>query len=336
MHNFQLTILGNQCDQRFSILADKFKAETILTIEDLKEKILTAPISSQPIVKSLWYVFGWKNFITDKLSDVELRNHSKFHSFLLTVENDDVKLRAKVLPQDTCLVPRAGIKLLKDGLQVIPISPADVRVDELNFDKIIRGISVFLADKPMDVRMKVLTSWDKLRSQLENLPNKLAGCERMILSDLPKILDNVEVMTYPEQLQREGNAPQLIGEFYPEDVTDGDLENEIHEGIDVCIYTENMRSRPWVGRILRVCEDNEFILQWYSRKSSRSTVFTALQNPDGSPSIATLSYNTVMFWRMSEPQSRTANSFSLTQHWLQVIMSEYAEIDDRGRQRYPV
>ena len=325
----ELTFLGNQCDQRFSILADEFKSSEILTIEVLKEKILSAPMSPKPIIRPLWYVFGWKNFISDKLSEVELKNHSKFHTFRLSVENGDVKLRAKVLPQDQVIVPRAGLRLLKSGLQFSPISPANVRVDELNFDKIIRGINIFLEDKPLEMRMEVLTSWDNLRSQLENLPKKLPFCKKMTIVDLPKVLE-VEVQT-PKHFQRDDNAPQLIGEFYPEEVNNGDLEEEIREGCDVCIYTENRKSRPWMGRILRVCENREFILQWYTRKSSRSTVFYALLNSDGSPSVTTLSYDTVMFWQMSEPQSRTSNSFSLTKHWLEVVMREYDAIDISGR-----
>ena len=118
----ELIFLGNQCDQRFSILADEFKSSDILTIEGLKEKILSAPMSPKPIVRQLWYVFGWKNFISDKLSEVELKNPSKFHT-IRSDENGDVKLRAKVLPQDQVIVPRAGLRLLKIGLQFSPISP---------------------------------------------------------------------------------------------------------------------------------------------------------------------------------------------------------------------
>ena len=111
-------------------------------------------------------------------------------------------------------------------------------------------------------------------------------------------------------------------------MTEGDIDSEIEEGADVCIFTSDKLSRPWVGRILSVCENREFILQWYTRKSSRGKVFSALVNSDGSPSQARLSFNTVMFWNISEPQSRTETSFSLSPQWLETIMKEYEAIDN--------
>ena len=45
--------------------------------------------------------------------------------------------------------------------------------------------------------------------------------------------------------------------------------------------------------------------------------------------LAELDYETVMFWMMSEPQSRTDNSFSLSPYWLETIEREYEVYDDK-------
>ena len=95
----------------FSMLATQFKSE-ITTLEDLKEKILQAPIVPKPICRSLLYTFDWKGFITDKLCDPGLKYQSKYNSFIFTMEKKKVHLRAKKLPQHGELVSRAGIQLI--------------------------------------------------------------------------------------------------------------------------------------------------------------------------------------------------------------------------------
>ena len=59
----------------FSMLATQFKSE-ITTLEDLKEKILQAPIVPKPICRSLLYTFDWKGFIADKLCSPGLKYQS--------------------------------------------------------------------------------------------------------------------------------------------------------------------------------------------------------------------------------------------------------------------
>ena len=98
--------------------------------------------------------------------------------------------------------------------------------------------------------------------------------------------------------------------------------------MDVGIYTDDKRWRPWLGRIVQILE-KRIMIQWYSRKTVRSTVFTAMKNPDGSPSLAELDNDTVMFWMVSEPQSRKPESFSISHYWLETIKLEYEEIDKR-------
>ena len=82
------------------------------------------------ICRSMLFTYGWKDFITDHLSDIPLENHSKYNSFIITSENGLAKLRLKKLPQDSVLVPRAGIKLLKTGHPYDPVGVSDFRIKD--------------------------------------------------------------------------------------------------------------------------------------------------------------------------------------------------------------
>ena len=168
--------------------------------------------------------------------------------------------------------------------------------------------------------------WDRLRENLDALPRKSRNLEKMILTDFPE--QREDVMTVPSELRVAEETPELRGDLFPEEICDGHIEDEAAVNMDVCIYTQETTGRPWVGRILEVLENKRFKLQWFVRKTCRSKLFTALNNSDGSPSIAELEFGMVMFWMMSEPQSRTVNSFSLSPYWLETIAREYAVIDD--------
>ena len=317
--------LGNEVDQLFSILATEFKSE-ILTVDDLKDKILNAPIVPKPTCRTLWYIFGWNKYITDHLADPQLQNHSRYNSFLISQEDGQAKLRAKRLPQHTLLVPRAGIRLLKEGHNNDPVGPAEFRCDNLKFDEINKGLRKYLSTLDLEKRMTIQTSWDSLRSTLEALPRRSENLVKMNIADLPQQVEDVPAV--PDQLQPVDEIPELLGDLFPEEICDGQLGEEVVVGMDVVIYTDQLKGRPWVGRITELLGDNQFKLQWFVRKSIRSRVFTALNNSDGSPSLAELDHATVMFWMMSEPQSRTATSFSLSPYWLETISREYASIDD--------
>jgi hypothetical protein len=282
-------------------------------------------MTPKAICRSLHYIFSWKSYISDHLSAPALTNHSKYNSFLIVMEDGDAKLRAKKLPQDSELVPRAGIRLLKEGHECGPVGPADFRVDAIHFDKIMKGLGIYLVKLPMEDRMRIQTSWDNLRATLEGLPRKAVNMEKMVLTDLPRQIEVVPSL--PDHLSVVDESPQLTGDLFPEKIDYGHLEDEVTEGMDVCIFTEDKRWRPWLGRIVKILENKNFSLQWYSRKSVRSNVFTAMQNKDGSPSLAVLHNDTVMFWMLSEPQSRTPNSFSLAPYSLQTIEREYEEMD---------
>ena len=240
----------------------------------MKEIILKSPISPTPDCRHLWYIFGWRDYIIDHLSDQHLQNHSRFNSFLISQEGGIAKLRAKKLPQDSELVPRAGIRLLKSNHENAAVGPAEFRIEKIEWDKIFKGLSIFLSKLPLERKMQIQTKWDCLRTKLEGLPQRSENFEKMMICNLPKQTE--DIVTIPEHLIRPNEMQELRGELCPEEIIEGQIEDEVVEGIDVCIYTEEIRGRPWVGRIVEVLRNRRFKLQWYVRKTSRSKVFTAL------------------------------------------------------------
>ena len=323
-----LYITGNEVDQLFSCLAKEFKSE-ILTIEDLKEKIVKAPITPKPICCSLLYIFGWNAHITDYLADPPLKNHSRCNSFLLSLESGSVKLRGKKLPQHTELFPRPGIRLVKENVSFGPVGPANFRIEKIRFQDIFKGLRIFLPKLPLERRMSIQTSWDGLRETLEGLPRRSANLQKMVISNFPKQTQVVPAV--PEHLvDTDETHEELTGDIYPDEILEGHfIEDEVEEKMDVCIYTKELRGRPWVGRVVKINKETKtFLLQWYTRKTVRSKVFRALNNPDGSPSLSEVENQSVMFWMMSDPMSRTETSFSLTEPWLRTIQLEYETIDE--------
>ena len=218
--------------------------------------------------------------------------------------------------------------MLKKGHPNEPVGPAEFRIEKLQFDRVFRGLGVFLSKlASLEKRMKIQNSWDSLRCKLEGLPRRSENLERMKITCFPKQKE-VDVVL-PTHLQSSEEPNELRGELYPEDaVVDKDIETEASVGMDLCVYSEEIRGRPWVGRIVQILPHKRFKLQWFGRKTSRSRVFRALTNPaDGSPWISELEYETVMFWMLSEPSSRTENSFSVSTLWLETINREYLEHD---------
>ena len=64
----------------------------------------------------------------------------------------------------------------------------------------------------------------------------------------------------------ENVVPDLSGTFY------GPSSN-LMVGMDCCVYCEEVESRPWLGRILRLYpETSEFDIHWY--KEGNKIVFT--------------------------------------------------------------
>ena len=235
-----------------------------------------------------------------------------------------VKLFGKKLPQDTQMVPRSGIKVIRDNIVFDAVGAAEYRVESIKFDEILRGLQVYLAKVPQKERILISSSWDKLRDSIECLPNRSKNFPKMKLDELPQ--QPAEVMQVPDYLLvDEDEGMELTGHKYPEQVDEGDLDSDLEVGMDVAIYTDEQRGRPWVGRVLSLLDDKRFIVQWFTRKTIRSTTFQALTNSDGSPNISELENGCIMFWQMSE--NRTKTSFTLNSFWLENIKIEYLKLD---------
>ena len=69
------------------------KHENVYTVEDLKQKVIESSISPKAIFKTLDFTFDWKKFVEPNLAGPQLANHTKYHSFQLTRENDRGVLR---------------------------------------------------------------------------------------------------------------------------------------------------------------------------------------------------------------------------------------------------
>ena len=283
---------------------------------------MNSPIKPEPVCKSLLHIFDWKKFITPKLTDPPLVNHSKYNSFLIQKEEENVKFRGKFLPQqpDSELEPRAGIRLIKENSSFEePIGAAVFRVDEIKFAEIFKVVLKQTDKLPLEEKMRIISSWENLKKTLLGLPSKLNSLRKLKLEDLPKqrLIDNPPIPDY----LKDAVVPvekTLSGDVYEEDPIEGDL-GEVGVGTDVVVYTENAAGRPWVGRVTELLPDKQFKIHWYTR-SGRSYVFHALMNQEGNPSLSTLSLGTVMFWDMSI--KRTEEKFTLPAYWLETIRED--------------
>ena len=265
----------------------------------------------------------------DKLTHPPLKYQSKYNSFLFTVEISDakeksVKLFGKKLPQDSQMVPRSGIKVIRDNIEFDAVGAAEYRIESIKFDEILRGLQVYLAKVPQKEKLSISKSWDKLRDSIESLPNRSKNFPKMKLDELPQ--QPAEVLQVPDYLlEEEDDGMELTGQKYPEKVDEGDLDSDLEVGMDIAIYTEEQRGRPWVGRVLSMSDEKRFIVHWFTRKTIRSTLFQALTNSDGSPNVSELENGCIMFWQMSE--NRTKTSFTLNSFWLENIEIEYQKLD---------
>ena len=116
-HNF---FKGNDVDQVFSILCQELKTE-IKSLDDLFDKLKSAPIVPKAEVEHFLYTWDWKSFIEDHLTEKSLENHSFYHSFKFFNKGDTVLMQAKHLPQDIEWTPSTGIRLVKESAVFEPV-----------------------------------------------------------------------------------------------------------------------------------------------------------------------------------------------------------------------
>ena len=301
-----------------------------MTVEELIDKVLYSPIRPKPKVESLLFVWDWKSFIQPNLTDIPLENHTKYNSFAIVKEQGMVKLRAKRLPQfdDKELQPRAGIRLYKKGCVFDAVGAADFRVEEIKFDLIMKGILKYASKLPEERQRGVLNSWGKLRDTLDSLPNRRSTFPSMKLEDLPvqkvdlassRTASNSDLLDPIDSIET-----AIRGEIFPEEVTVG-AYSEISVNTDVCVYTSDITSRPWVGRVTKLLEGEKFEIVWFTRKRGRGGVFRMMKDQQGNQIKAVLDLNSVMFWHMSE--NRSDESFTLSPYCLEAIRVEYLELD---------
>ena len=251
----------------FSILTQEFRNSEIKTLQELFKKICESPLKPTPTCESLMYTWDRKTYSEERLTEKDLQNHSFYNCFQITKEDNMTKLRAKPLPQDDKWIPDSGIRLLKENSTFEdPVDVADFRIDKLELPKVYRDLIKYFKRMPTSVRVKVSTSWDHLRDQLESLPVRQHNLPKMRLETLPKMRITEPRLPDEYEFVEESEIPQLIGEKYPEEALDGVFDNNIIVGMDVVVYTKSQEKRPWVGRVLEVLEGKKFKIHWFGRR----------------------------------------------------------------------
>ena len=238
-----------------------------------------------------------------------------------------MKLRAKKLPQnpESSLYPRAGIKILKDCVGFSPVGAAGFRVEEIKFDQIFIGVRKMTSKLNLQEKMEVESSWEHLRKSLESLPSKSDNLRKMNLKELPTQTVAGGDRCDGSESDDSEDGDMLAGNICSEIIEEGDLEEDITIGTDICVYTESTRGRPWVGRVQELLPGKKFKIQWFSRRSGRGKLFSAMFSDDGTPYVSEQDFDSIMFWDMSE--NRKSDSFSLSNFWLEAMKEEYNKLD---------
>ena len=312
---------GNEVDQLFSILTTEFKSTDMLDVESLKSKILNSPIKPKPVVESMMYTWDWKESIETHLNP--LQHHSFFNSFKFSKDNGQTRLRYKKLPQSPEYGPVEGIQLFATRGVVGLVQAADFRIESLNLDKLVRGLQPLFQTLNLEHRMLVVSRWDALKKTLEALPLKKEVLPRMDLDELPR---QIEVET--DGMESDEEDSHIQGTFFETAIEEGVLEEDMCVGMDVCVYTEVKRNRPWVGRVTGFKDRDTYTVNWYEKdKATKSGKYVSRLNDDQSLYTSDLDFSTVMMWAFSE--SKRDNSFVISPVWQDCLKKEYAKMDRR-------
>ena len=207
---------------------------------------------------------------------------------------------------------------------IFSVGCAEYRTERVNFDEIMKGVQTFLKKLPHEDGLPIVSSWNKVRDHIEALPRRAQRFPKMNLETLPKQqrLD----LQVPEHLQSvEEINKELTGDTYEEFVEEGDLDDEIQENMDVCLYTPHKKDRPWVGRVVRLLPNQKFVIHWFCRKSPRSNIFVSMKNTNGTDFVSEEENGSIMIWQMTD--NRTENSFNISNYWLEILSKEYEKLD---------
>ena len=111
--------------------------------------------------------------------------------------------------------------------------------------------------------------------------------------------------------------------MFPETLEEADFDEEAKEGLDVLIYAKTKKGRPWCGRIVKILENCQFLIQWYEKQ--KGNTFVAAFNSDGSPYTTELDTATVILWNFSSKIDET--SFHVNNFFLSKFKEEYCRHD---------
>ena len=218
-------------------MATEFKRD-INTVSELKDIIKNSAINPKPVVETMWYIFDWRGFVANSLWP--LSYHTRYNSFKLTKEENEVKFRCKRFPQSAQYGPPSGIMLVKNDLDIRShVGSGDFRIDFLDLDHLMQYINKRFQTLPLLERIDVISSWDLICKKLRDLPRKKESLEKMSLVNLPIQPDNHNARALP--VTEDENYSRAIEERECRtNVEEGDIE-EILPGMDVAVYTEQKR-----------------------------------------------------------------------------------------------
>ena len=315
LHNVRLKTLcfGNEVDQCFSIIAGELKKKTVKTLEELTAIIKNCPIEPKPTCESLPFIWEWRDYSKTLLTQTKLENHSFYNSFRFSKDQTTTKMWVKRLPQDRIYTPQEGIQVIRSNCTIENVPAASFRVQDLNLDKVIYDVTKYIQTLPVHERLQVASSWQRLQSRLLGIQTR--HLPPMNLDKL-KVERTVEIPSLPDEYQflQNTNHPEIRGE----------RNHSLEVGLDVVVYTQITKNRPWLGMVVSLQGEDSFTIQWYER-SGRSERFVAMRHSTGEPYTDVQKKATVMFRGIAKDV--TSNSFRISHYWLKKIKDSYDSHD---------
>ena len=211
--------------------------------------------------------------------------------------------------------------MLNDNIVFSSVPSADVRVDTLNFPKVVSDLQEYFRRMPTHVRVEVASSWDRLRDRLESLPRRMPFLPPMRIDSLPKMPVTEEVQSLPDEFEFVNEDLDALPEL------SGDQHEKTEVGQDVVVYTEVKDGRPWVGRVQETYIDrSEFLIHWFER-IGKSTHFRAMTvGEDKKPYVTRLEESCIMYRYISV--HRGDQDFHISHYWISKILRCYQELDE--------
>ena len=316
-------------DQLFSILAQALKGTEVSTLDELVDILKSAPIQPVPSVKVLYFISDWKKFVEPKLTKERLSNHSGYHCFKISEEEDcKVCFRGKVLSTDKAWHPKQGIQLLVDNPSLSDkMEASEFRFDHKKMKNIMHDIqSKYLPMLDTKKRQETEASWKALEKTFLRLEIERKSLSTLSFSDLPKYKTPPSPDSSCLVSKSRENTTSMWGTFYPEAAMEGNILCDAKIGLDVIIYNEDDKtSRPWVGVIKDISEiEQTFTLQWYKRASGGGIRFKE-DLREGRPYLTDVPVASVMLYSVADHLQNGDLDLS---EWFGKIMETYQEHDD--------